>query len=358
MNLFVLSIAMFLISLISSFYITKKVRGIAIYYKAFAKINFRSSHKRITPNLGGITFYLIFILSLYFIHSFDSNNVIFAILPGCTILFYIGLKDDLMVLSPSTKLLAQILAAVFLVFHNSFVITHLFGVFNIYDVPIFLGYILSILTIVFIINAFNLIDGIDGLAGLISIAIFIPFGIIFYFSEIYFLYLLAIILIASIIAFLYFNFSKKKKIFMGDSGSLVIGFLIAAMFLRFFTMKEINKEMLNLSLSNTIITAISFIFIPFLDTIRVFTIRILNKKSPFHADKNHIHHLIIEKLGLNHIKTSFLLFGIQVVTSLLFYSLNYYLKTWSFILIFLLYLHLFLLFFWLLKKDKIIIQKV
>jgi UDP-GlcNAc:undecaprenyl-phosphate GlcNAc-1-phosphate transferase len=357
MDVIKISILLFFLSLITSFFITKKIREIAIYYRALAKTNDRSSHIRLTPNIGGVTFYLVFFLSLYFIHSFDTNNTIFAILPGLTILFYIGIKDDILILSPITKLFAQFVAAIFLVFHNSFVVTDLFGFLYIYHIPSYVGYILSVFIIVFIINAINLIDGIDGLAGMIALSIFLTFGIIFYLSGIYFLFLVAVLFSASLISFLYFNFSKRKKIFMGDSGSLVIGFIIAAMFLRFITLIEINQTVLNMSLSNTIIIAVSFIFIPLLDTYRVIIVRLMNKKSPFHADKNHLHHVIIDKLKYNHAKTSVLLFSIQVFTSILFYCLNYYFKSVVFLLIFLVYLHLFILIFWGLKKNKIFKKK-
>jgi UDP-N-acetylmuramyl pentapeptide phosphotransferase/UDP-N-acetylglucosamine-1-phosphate transferase len=169
-----------------------------------------------------------------------------------------------------------------------------------------------------IINALNLIDGIDGLAGVISIVIFSSFGTLFLFLERYFLSSICIVLIGSIIAFLRFNVSNEKKIFMGDTGSMLLGFIISILTLRIIALPNERLTELNFPLQNIPFLIFSFISIPILDLLRVFIIRIFAGKSPFEADRNHFHHLIIDLFKWSHFKTSLFIGFINLLIILIF----------------------------------------
>ena len=192
-----------------------------------AQPNNRSSHETPTPNLGGIAFYVILMISFYFISPYDPNNIVISLIPGLTILFIVGLKDDLLVLGPLTKLLAQLLAVVLFVIHYGRKISTLNGFMGIEDLNPFIGGAIAVFIIVAIINAVNLIDGIDGLAATVSIIMFTAFGYVFYTIESYFLFLTSVVMIGTLLAYLRFNLSPTKKIFMGDTGSMILGFMLA-----------------------------------------------------------------------------------------------------------------------------------
>ena len=157
-----------------------------------------------------------------------------------------------------------------------------------------------------IINAYNLIDGIDGLAASIGIVISLIYGLIFVYLDYPFFVLLCLSVIAMLAAFLRYNLSKSQKIFMGDTGSLIMGFIISVFTINFLSFKTPDLENLPVVVENLPFIAFSILIIPLFDTFRVFAIRMFNKKSPFSPDRNHMHHILID-LGLSHFKTSLIL---------------------------------------------------
>ena len=289
-----------------SIYLVPKVKHIVYVKHLMDEPNHRSSHTRSTPSLGGIAFYMIFVFGLYFNDSFDEFNVSMSILPGITLVFFLGLKDDLVGLRPRIKFMGQILACAFVLFHYKFEIESFHGFFGIFNMPIWISGPLALLIMLTIINAYNLVDGIDGLAASIGTVTLASFSFLFFWIGHDFLALTAVTMIGALLGFLYFNLSVNKKIFMGDTGSLVLGFLIAAMSIRLLAL---NTGLEKLPFSPKYIPVLMgiIILVPLFDVIRVFTIRIIQGKSPMSADRIHIHHIIIDRFKWSHRRTAFVI---------------------------------------------------
>lgn len=269
----------------------------------------RSSHLRKIPNLGGIAlFYAIGICaSIFAFELFELYKFLFASL---VILLYIGVMDDIVVMRAYKKLLAQILVSGLIVIGSDVRITNLFGVFGIYELNYFFSVLFTLVTFIILINAFNLIDGIDGLAGGYSILCSLMFGISYYrLGEYnYPLVVLSSVIIGAVLGFLYYNLSnfRSKKIFMGDTGSMLLGFLLAftaVCFIDIFIDKKLPGVPMYFLQSAPAI-AVAILILPIVDTLNVIIIRLSRNKSPFEADKNHIHHKLLA-LGLSHRRSTF-----------------------------------------------------
>ena len=264
----------------------------------------RSSHLRKIPNLGGISMFysLAVCASIFAFELFEMYKFLFASL---VILLYIGVMDDIVVMRAYKKLFAQIVVTSLMVIGSDVRIRSFFGLFGIYELNYFFSVAMSIFTFIVLINAFNLIDGIDGLAWGYSILCSAMFGISYYrLGEYnYPLVVLSGVIIGSAIGFLYFNLSnyRNNKIFMGDTGSMILGFLLAftaICFVDIFIDKKL-PEIPRYYLQSAPAIAMAILILPIIDTLNVFMIRICNGKSPLVADKNHIHHSLL-KLGLTH----------------------------------------------------------
>ena len=248
-----------------SYTLIPKLIGIAGYKNLMDKPNSRSSHKKTTPTLGGIAFFISTIICLFFLQYYDASAMSMNIIVALTILFITGIKDDLMVLGPKTKMLAQIIAFTFLLVNPDLHIVNWHGFLGFTAVPLWLNIGLSYLAMLAIINAYNLIDGIDGLAALLGITIFAVFGMVFYSLALYFYAILALVSIGFLLAFLRYNLSTRKKIFMGDTGSMIVGFLIGMFTLRFLALSPGSLIEININPANLLLLALAILFIPLLD---------------------------------------------------------------------------------------------
>jgi len=232
----------------------------------------------------------------------------------------------LLVLSPYTKLIAQFLSVIFILSNESFTIYSLNGFFGIFEIPIYLYYIIGAFIMVTIINAYNLIDGIDGLAAIVGIIILIIYATIFYMTKDYFYFLLSLSLNGCLIAFLKFNLASSEsneKIFMGDTGSLIVGFIISALTLKFLALSpETTSKNLPFLIENIPLIAISILIVPLFDTARVFTVRLASRRSPFSADRNHTHHILIDYFKISHRTASFIIGGFNLIFVYLFIILG------------------------------------
>jgi UDP-GlcNAc:undecaprenyl-phosphate GlcNAc-1-phosphate transferase len=209
------------------------------------------------------------------------------------ILFFLGIKDDLLVLDPKKKLIAEILGAVILTAFTDIHFTNFHGFLGVHAIPMWLSYLTTIILVVVILNSVNLIDGIDGLAGSISIIASVTLGAWFWLSGETGFTIMASALTGALLVFLCFNLSNGKyKIFMGDSGSLLIGFIIAVMIIKFNEINAGSGVIYNLDSSPAITIAI--LIVPLFDTLRVFTIRIWRRQNPFKGDNRHIHHMLLK----------------------------------------------------------------
>lgn len=258
----------------------------------------RSSHTQKVPRLGGVAIYfaIVVVTSLFSPEMLFKINFFSAAL---VLLFFIGLMDDLLVVAPRKKLIAQIFAALMIVVGSNIRIESFFGLFGIYELPYWFSVLFTSFTIILIINSYNLIDGIDGLASGVGIIISTSFVFIFFRLFDYSMGYLAIAILGSLLAFLYFNLSKQYKIFMGDTGSMIVGFLIAFMAIKFLNLSSLPW----VEIESGAVLTIAILIVPLIDTLSVIIIRLMNKKSPFTADQNHIHHRVL-RLGFNHRQTS------------------------------------------------------
>ena len=269
----------------------------------------RSSHLRKIPNLGGVALFLSIAVcaSVFAYELFDLYKFLFASL---VILLYIGVMDDIMVLRAYKKLLVQVIVSVLIVIGSDVRIRSLFGVFGVYELNYFLSVVFSVITFIILINAFNLIDGIDGLAGAYSVLCSLFFGVSYYRLGVYNypLVILSVIIIGAVLAFLYYNLSPYRsiRIFMGDTGSMILGFLLAftaICFIDIFIDKDI-RYLPRYHLDSAPVVAVAILILPIIDTLNVIIIRLSQKRSPFEADKNHIHHRLLA-LGISHRRATF-----------------------------------------------------
>ena len=277
----------------------------------FDEPNGRTSHLVNTPTLGGMAIYAGFIISGMIFVNITKIGYVQYVLAGSIIIFFLGLKDDILSLSPMKKLLGQIVAAAIIIDLGDVRFTNLHGFLGIHEIGYITSAFLSLFVIIVTINAFNLIDGIDGLAAGVGILAVSFFGIWFYFVGHIEIAVLAAALGGALMAFFKFNvFSKKNKIFMGDIGSLSLGFFISVMMIRF---NEINIDFESpYAIHSSPVVTFGILIIPMFDTLRVFTIRIARGQSPFSADKLHVHHRLIS-LGISHRRATAILLFINVL---------------------------------------------
>ncbi len=237
------------------------------------------------------------------------------------ILFLIGLKDDIVGLSPSIKFIAQFSSATILVVAADIRITSLHGILGVQELPYAASIMLTMFFVVGVVNAFNLIDGIDGLAGTLAIMLSLVYAILFFGSgELGWSYL-AISLAGAMLGFLFYNVSPAK-IFMGDSGSLLLGFIAAVLSIKFIQVADQQRATFGpLEVKSTLGLVLAILIIPVFDTLRVFTLRILRNTSPFTADNNHLHHRLLF-LGMSHMQATLVLVACNVVFVIIALSLQ------------------------------------
>lgn len=287
----------------------------------------RKLHKKRIPTIGGIIIFssILFSYALWFPDDTISNTSLsaslqeFKYIVACLIiLFFVGVKDDIIGTAPVKKLMAHFIVAFILVIMAGFKITSFHGLFGLtYSLPDYGATLLTVFVYIVIVNALNLIDGVDGLASGIGFIGGAFFGTWFILVGNLPLALLSFILSGALLGFLVFNFSPAK-IFMGDSGSLTIGAILSILAIRLIECPtdEAPEFVQNIS---TPVMAMSILVYPLMDTIRVFFLRAVKGISPFSADRNHIHHKLVDS-GLNHSKTVILLYvyNIFVVVFLAF----------------------------------------
>jgi len=253
------------------------------------KINNRSSHSVIATRSGGIAiFSTLFIISalnyFYSVKIFDYSLIV-----PISLMLIVGLYDDIYKLDFKLKFIFQIIAAKIII-DNGLIIDNLHGIFGVFELNRIFAQLITIFFTVAIINSINFIDGIDGLAISIVSLFLIAFEF-FSSSSTDFIYL-SVIIICSIIPVFYFNFKKENKVFLGDSGSLFLGTLTSIYVLKILSQDYFIDSEYDM---NKVLFVISILFYPIVDIIRIVIIRLMQGKSPFVADKNHIHHLILSK---------------------------------------------------------------
>lgn len=289
----------------------------------------RKTHTKGISRLGGVGIFCSFTIVSLLFAKYDAFLPTNILLTSCIILFAVGLKDDLAGASPSTKFFMQFLVASILVLLGNVRLTSLYGVFNIQEIDFIPSVLISIIIIMFMVNAFNLIDGIDGLAGTMGIIVNLTFAIMFLHMQQEELATLAFSMVGALAGFLYYNYTPAR-IFMGDTGSLLIGLISVVLAIKFIELNKFTSSSIRPVFISAPAIAVAVLIIPLFDTFRVFTLRILSKRSPFSADRNHIHHRIL-RLGFNHLQATFSL----AMTNIILIYLALFFKSWgNFILIF------------------------
>ena len=274
-------------------------------------INDRSSHSSIATRSGGVSVFLtLFLIATY---NYVSGNTIFdySIIIPLALLVIVGLYDDIYSVDFKLKFLFQIIAAKIII-DNGLIIDNIHGILGIYELNRIVAQLLTIFIIVAIINAINFIDGIDGLA----ISIIGVFIILFEFFALNIspFYNVSLIIISALLPLYYFNFRKSNKVFLGDAGSLFLGGIVSIYVVYILNNEYLIKPIYDI---HKILFVLSILVYSIIDIIRIFCVRIYNKKSPFIPDKNHIHHLILNKVK-NHIITVVILVSISLgITALL-----------------------------------------
>lgn len=280
----------------------------------------RSSHITKTPTLGGVAIFASTLISYFLWENPDEGQLIHLSISAIVILFFLGVKDDILVLSPKKKMFVQVAVSGLVVILADLRIENLFGIFGINEVPYVLSLLLTVFIFIALINAINLIDGIDGLAGGIGMIAGGMFGLWFFLNGHFAMACLAASMSGSLFGFLRFNYSKTSKIFMGDTGSLIVGFLLSMFALKFIQLNIEYRFNPNASFSAPIL-AIVVLIVPIFDTLRVFIVRLKDKKSPFIGDRNHLHHILIDS-GLSHFQTSVILWVFTLISTILFLSIS------------------------------------
>lgn len=267
----------------------------AVKYRLFDRSDgYRKNHRIHISRLGGVAIFCSFtITTLLFATMVDYKQANFLI-TSSIILFALGLKDDLHGVNPKTKFLLQLVVALILVVAGGFRLSSLYGVFYLWEVDVFWGGVFSIIVIIFVNNAFNLIDGVDGLAGTLGGLATLSFGLFFAISNDYPYAFIAFAMFGAISGFLIFN-RAPAKIFMGDTGALIIGLVCVILAIKFIELNKIGSVP-NPRFYSAPSIAVAVLLVPIFDSLRIFFIRILHKKSPFKGDRNHLHHRL-QRLG-------------------------------------------------------------
>jgi UDP-N-acetylmuramyl pentapeptide phosphotransferase/UDP-N-acetylglucosamine-1-phosphate transferase len=269
----------------------------------------RKVHQTPIPSLGGLGIFAGFIIACLLAVQFQTSSEFQYFLAASIVIFFLGLKDDILVISPIKKFIGQVMAAFLVIYKGGIQIKSMHGFLGIYELPEMFSLLLTYFTVIVIINSFNLIDGIDGLAGSLGLMTAIVFGIYFLQVNMIAYSVLSFSLAGSLVAFLIFNF-QPAKIFMGDTGSMLIGLIASVLVVKFINVADEASASFPITASPAI--GFSVLMVPLLDTLRVFGIRIIHRRSPFSPDRNHVHHLLLDK-GLSHRNITMVLVSVNVL---------------------------------------------
>lgn len=286
----------------------------------------RKLHTKAIASLGGVGIFIGFFLSVLLSISIKDNPEFQYFFAAAFITFFLGIKDDILVLSASKKFIGQLIAAAIVIHLGGIHVDSMHGFLGINQLPAYVSYPLTYMTVIVIVNAYNLIDGVDGLAGSLGILTTTVFGAYFMMAGPAFAAyaLLAFALAGALCAFMVFNY-HPAKIFMGDSGSLLLGLVNAILVIKFITVADAVNG--SFPITSSVAVGFSILLIPLLDTLRVFSVRIAKGRSPFSPDRNHIHHLLLDR-GLNHSQVAYVCFTLNALFIVLAYAGRSLGSTW------------------------------
>jgi UDP-N-acetylmuramyl pentapeptide phosphotransferase/UDP-N-acetylglucosamine-1-phosphate transferase len=292
----------------------------------------RKIHKGFVPRMGGAAIFIGFIIAIVFWIPYSYWAPYKFLLFASALIFFTGMRDDIVELSPRMKLIMQFMAIFMIIWNggndaSSIRISSFYGFCGIHDLPMWASYFVTTFVIVTITNAFNLIDGLDGLAGTLGLTTFTLLAVWFLSvssvdNNSAVLGLFSVAIIGGILAFLCFNW-HPASIFMGDTGSLFLGFFLSVCVIKFLGINGNPNFVSDLKINAPISMALAISIIPLLDTGRVFIMRISQHRSPFTPDKLHIHHLLM-RMGLSHPKVVFVMSGLYMCFVCMIVMLSFY----------------------------------
>ena len=285
--------------------------------KLFDEPDERKVHKLVIPTLGGLGIFGGFILATLIGAPVGSLELQYFA-AAAIVIFFLGIKDDILVLSATKKFIGQLVAAGIIIKFGGVQISNMHGFLGITTIPHIASVVLTLFTIIVIINSFNLIDGVDGLAGSLGLLTSLVFGIYFYYTGELLYGVMALSLAGSLVGFLIYNFSPAK-IFMGDTGSLLIGLINSILVIKFINTAA--SPGISFPLEAAPALGFAILIVPLFDTLRVFALRILSRRSPFSPDRTHVHHFLLE-LGYSHKKITILCVVYNLLLILLAFSLQ------------------------------------
>lgn len=305
----------FIFAILTSFTVGVLITPVLISILKKAKIGDtpggRKIHKKFTPSMGGVAIVVSTYLSLsVWAWQFPLPDIRY-LLGAIAIMFFVGLRDDLVELSANKKILLQLVAVSLVVVVGDIRIREFHGFLGIDELPIWVSYLFTSFVLLALTNAFNLIDGLDGLASTIGGVSLLILGAWFYVQGLESLALLSFALLGGVLAFIMFNW-HPAKIFMGDTGSLTLGFAIGSLVVAFIENNAALPKDAFLRLEPTFTSGIVLMIYPLYDMARVFTRRILKGRHPMTPDKGHVHHFLL-RTGLKHNEVALILGGVQIV---------------------------------------------
>ena len=318
LNATLFCVCSFIVSFLIVYVSIPSIVNVARIKGLFDEPGIRKCHYQKTPNLGGIAIFAAIIITTALFLDARTNRELLYLLASLTVVFFIGIKDDILIIAPSKKLLGEIIAALILIVLGNLRFTSLHGFLGIYNIDYTSSVLLSCFVMIVIINGFNLIDGIDGLAAGIGILVSLTFGSWFFLIGSINYAVMCTIVSGALLAFFGFNvFGSVNKIFMGDTGSLIIGFIISVFVIQF---NEANLTYTGpFSFQAAPAISFGFLIIPLFDTLRVFILRVSKGQSPFRPDMNHLHHRVL-KLGFSHAEATVLISGVNIFFILLMFT--------------------------------------
>ena len=271
----------------------------------------RKVHITRTPNLGGVAIFSVVLIAACFFLPRTGGDHQNYVLAGSIVIFFLGLTDDLVGMNPNKKIFGQLVAALIVVLPGGMHFTSWQGFLGLGEMPYWLGVLTGVLFILLITNAFNLIDGINCLAGSIGLLACLGFTCLFWKMQMTGYYFLALALCGCLAGFLIYN-RTPARIFMGDTGALLLGFILSVFSIVFIESNKAGLFIVPLFKGAPAIV-LGLLIIPIYDTLRVFILRIIQGKLPFSADRSHLHHRLID-LGLSHIQATGVLLLANIIT--------------------------------------------
>ena len=317
---FYLCIFVFILAFFTAQWLIPQAIRFAHRFQLVDHPNLRKTHIKSTPILGGLSIFIsaVFALALTSLFLYNSLTVdlnfkiVFGLFSAVSLMVFFGLKDDIFDVSPYEKLLFQIITALFVIISCEVRIDNFDGLFGIYELPTTFSYVFSVFVFVTVVNAFNLIDGIDGLSASVGLISTLCFGLFFLLNDLVIQAVIMFCYSGALASFLIFNF--KKRLFLGDNGSMSLGVVIS--FGIFSVITITNGANLvgqtGFFINNASVIILALISFPLLDTIRVFCVRLMQGKSPFIPDRNHLHHHLTS-LKLSHIESTLLIVAYTLI---------------------------------------------